>query len=90
MYSCQSCGCDLAGSEEGLACDITTGVCRCKRYVTGTVCDRCASGFQLLEASNPLGCSAGKEGSRKAVRKKNKKEKVPWRIRRERDKGCVN
>ena len=41
-------------------CNINTGVCRCKRYVTGSLCDRCANGFQMLEASNPLGCSAGK------------------------------
>ena len=55
-------------------CDITTGVCRCKRYVTGTLCDRCANGFQMLELSNPLGCSAGEE--RKAEKEEKEGEGV--------------
>ncbi len=55
---CSSCGCDPAGSVEGTLCDPVTGVCSCKQYVTGTLCDSCVPGFQQLEASNPLGCSA--------------------------------
>ena len=55
--SCLSCGCDPAGAEAGTVCNQTTGMCSCKRYVTGTSCDQCVSGFQNLEASNPLGCS---------------------------------
>ena len=65
-----SCGCDLAGSEEGSVCDIVTGVCRCKLHVTGTLCDRCANGFQMLEMGNPLGCSAGKERGREWYERK--------------------
>ena len=55
---CVSCGCDPAGSVEGTLCDAVTGVCSCKLYVTGPLCDTCVPGFQQLEASNPLGCSA--------------------------------
>ena len=58
-------------------CNINTGVCRCKRYVTGSLCDRCANGFQMLEASNPLGCSAGKRegGGRGRERERERKRK---------------
>ena len=61
-------------------CNINTGVCRCKRYVTGSLCDRCATGFQMLEASNPLGCSAGKRERGKRERERERE------ARREREK----
>ena len=60
-------------------CDIVTGVCRCKRYVTGSTCDRCANGFQMLEASNPFGCSAGEkllnEGGEEGGEKERERER---------------
>ena len=56
-HSCQSCGCNLAGSRSTL-CNDVTGECVCKQYVTGLSCDQCRPGFQFLQASNPFGCSA--------------------------------
>ena len=58
-HSCQSCGCDPAGAVAGSECDPTSGECLCKMYVTGDTCNTCINGFQLLDANNPFGCSAG-------------------------------
>ena len=60
---------------EGSACDINTGVCRCKQYVTGSLCDRCATGFQMLEASNPRGCSAGNYNGEKETEEEEREER---------------
>ena len=58
--SCSSCGCDPAGAQSGSMCDPVTGECMCKEYVMGDTCDACIGGFEMLDAGNPFGCSAGK------------------------------
>ena len=55
-YSCQACDCERSGTVE---CDVTTGVCNCKIFVSGDTCNVCRPGFQLLDADNPFGCTAG-------------------------------
>ena len=56
--SCRPCGCATAGSLSGV-CNSSTGACLCKRYVTGVNCSTCVTDFQLLDANNPFGCTAG-------------------------------
>ena len=36
-----ACSCDPMGTLEADGCDMETGSCTCKRYVTGQNCDRC-------------------------------------------------
>ena len=58
--SCLPCQCNVAGSISSIVCNPVTGECQCKDNVEGMNCDTCKSGFQLLQESNPFGCSAGK------------------------------
>lgn len=62
-FSCASCDCDSAGTVGGAECDVTTGECNCKQFVTGETCNMCESGYQRLDAANPFGCSAGIKNS---------------------------
>ena len=56
--SCQNCQCNSSGSLDSV-CNVTNGECHCKSFVTGMNCDTCLSGYQLLQADNPFGCSKG-------------------------------
>jgi usherin len=40
-------------------CDINTGECNCKPFVTGTKCNQCVTGTSNLDIKNPFGCSQG-------------------------------
>ena len=51
------CECDSAGSESN-ACDISSGVCRCKLHTEGERCDRCKIGTFNLDARNEDGCQS--------------------------------
>ena len=57
--SCEACDCDSSGTVDGAECDVITGVCNCKMFVTGDTCNMCLPGYQLLDNANPFGCSAG-------------------------------
>ena len=59
LSRCEVCDCDVRGTEEGAECDVNTGECNCKMFVTGDTCNSCQTGYQLLDAANPFGCSAG-------------------------------
>ncbi|CAG5116953.1 unnamed protein product [Candidula unifasciata] len=54
---CQPCVCNTAGTLPGTGCDVMTGLCNCKRYVTNRSCDTCYPGFYGLSADNQYGCS---------------------------------
>lgn len=60
LSSCQNCQCNSSGSLDSV-CNVTTGECHCKSFVTGMNCDTCLTGYQLLQSGNPFGCSKGKE-----------------------------
>ena len=54
---CEKCPCELKGTIQNKGCNRITGVCAsCKRYVTGSRCDRCMPGYYGLSASNTDGC----------------------------------
>ncbi|KAK3796923.1 hypothetical protein RRG08_032228 [Elysia crispata] len=54
---CEACGCNSAGILTDVSrCDMKTGQCVCKPYVTGQNCDICRTGFYDLQEANPLGC----------------------------------
>ncbi|XP_076812806.1 usherin-like isoform X3 [Clavelina lepadiformis] len=53
--TCQSCGCEVAGSEHG-ECNVITGQCPCKGNVVGKHCDTCRPGSSHLNSENPMGC----------------------------------
>ncbi|EGV92554.1 Usherin [Cricetulus griseus] len=53
---CQPCHCHLAGALNE-TCDVVTGQCFCKQFVTGSKCDMCVPGASHLDANNLLGCS---------------------------------
>lgn len=58
FYSCFECECNAGGSID-VVCDNITGECKCKEFVTGMNCDACIEGFNLLDPSNPFGCTKG-------------------------------
>ncbi|XP_055465169.1 usherin [Psammomys obesus] len=53
---CQPCLCHPAGALNG-TCDVVTGQCFCKQFVTGSKCDTCVPGSSHLDVNNLLGCS---------------------------------
>ncbi|RUS82429.1 hypothetical protein EGW08_009817 [Elysia chlorotica] len=54
---CEECGCNSAGTLTDVSrCDMKTGQCVCKPYVTGRNCDTCVKGFYDLQEANPFGC----------------------------------
>ena len=38
---CQPCSCNTIGTTGNLGCDKHSGLCSCKRFVTGRACDQC-------------------------------------------------
>ncbi|XP_055883837.1 laminin subunit beta-1-like [Biomphalaria glabrata] len=56
LDGCEPCSCNPDGTIPGVGCDMDTGMCRCKRYVTGKNCDECYNGFYGLSADNRHGC----------------------------------
>lgn len=54
---CQVCSCNLMGTYENQGCNVYSGECVCKRYVTGRDCDQCLpEHWGLSEARD--GCKA--------------------------------
>ncbi|XP_059150751.1 laminin subunit beta-1-like [Physella acuta] len=53
---CEPCTCNPNGTVPDVGCDIDSGLCRCKRYVTGKDCDRCYPGYYQLSRDNRYGC----------------------------------
>ncbi|XP_053393780.1 laminin subunit alpha-like isoform X2 [Mercenaria mercenaria] len=57
LLGCEECGCSDAGSIAGLnMCNMITGQCMCKVYVSGRSCDRCRDGYYGLHKQNLYGC----------------------------------
>lgn len=54
---CEACTCDPLGTIGDYGCDQESGLCRCKRYVTGRNCDECYPGFWGL-SDYQYGCYA--------------------------------
>ncbi|CAF0916506.1 unnamed protein product, partial [Brachionus calyciflorus] len=54
--SCSTCGCNIAGSYDQ-NCDLNSGQCNCKEFVTGLKCNVCITGTSNLDINNPYGCS---------------------------------
>ncbi|XP_066906769.1 laminin subunit alpha-1 [Halyomorpha halys] len=59
---CFPCECSITGGEEGEACDIVTGQCKCKERFTGRACDRCETGLGNVSAGC-LPCACNKIGA---------------------------
>ncbi|XP_032771366.1 usherin [Rattus rattus] len=53
---CQPCHCHLEGALNEM-CDVVTGQCFCKEFVTGSKCDICVPGASHLDVNNLFGCS---------------------------------
>ncbi|CAF0857038.1 unnamed protein product [Brachionus calyciflorus] len=53
---CEPCSCNLIGTTGNLGCDKLSGLCECKRFVTGRACDECMPGYFGLSADDPNGC----------------------------------
>ncbi|XP_063635942.1 laminin subunit beta-1 [Cydia splendana] len=60
---CEECTCDRLGTINERGCDPNTGMCFCKRHVTGRNCDQCLPEFYGLSDSNdgctPCDCDPG-------------------------------
>lgn len=60
---CQECTCNLLGTYQNQGCNVDTGECMCKRYVTGRDCDQCLpEHWGLSEARDgckPCDCDPG-------------------------------
>ncbi|XP_069139050.1 uncharacterized protein [Argopecten irradians] len=56
---CEPCDCSREGKNPNgpSQCNITTGQCQCKEYVTGRKCDQCIAGYKALDFSDSRGCS---------------------------------
>ncbi|KAI4494129.1 hypothetical protein M0802_009163 [Mischocyttarus mexicanus] len=52
---CQACTCNTFGTIDNQGCDMITGDCTCKRYVTARDCNQCLPGFWGL-SEDPEGC----------------------------------
>lgn len=52
---CQSCTCDTFGTVNNAGCDVQTGSCSCKRFVTGRDCNQCLPQHYGL-SEHPDGC----------------------------------
>lgn len=57
--SCEPCNCNSSGTENDAECDVITGLCNCKMFVSGDTCNTCDLGYQQFDTLNPFGCSAG-------------------------------
>lgn len=53
---CEPCSCNLIGTSGNLGCDKVSGLCECKRFVTGRACDQCLPGYYGLSEDDPYGC----------------------------------
>ncbi|KAK6176840.1 hypothetical protein SNE40_015066 [Patella caerulea] len=60
---CEACTCNPIGTIGDFGCDQVSGLCRCKRYVSGRNCDVCDRGFYGLSAKaygcDPCDCDIG-------------------------------
>lgn len=54
---CQSCSCNILGTVDNQGCNVFTGECTCKRYVTGRDCNQCAPKYWGLSDERD-GCKA--------------------------------
>lgn len=50
-----ACSCDLLGTVNNLGCNVLTGECSCKRFVTGRDCNQCLPEHYGL-SEHPDGC----------------------------------
>ncbi|XP_033213933.1 laminin subunit beta-1 [Belonocnema kinseyi] len=60
---CQACTCDTLGTIDNEGCDVLTGDCTCKRYVTGPDCNQCLPDYYGLsedvDGCKPCECDPG-------------------------------
>ncbi|ERL94756.1 hypothetical protein D910_12030, partial [Dendroctonus ponderosae] len=60
---CQSCTCDTLGTVNNQGCNVHTGECTCKRYVTGRNCVQCLPQYWGLsdkqDGCQPCDCDLG-------------------------------
>nr|XP_022901153.1 laminin subunit beta-1 isoform X1 [Onthophagus taurus]XP_022901154.1 laminin subunit beta-1 isoform X1 [Onthophagus taurus] len=60
---CQPCTCSTLGTVDNQGCDVDTGECTCKRYVTGRDCRQCLPEFWGLsekqDGCEPCDCDPG-------------------------------
>lgn len=60
---CQSCTCHTFGTIDNQGCNVYTGECTCKRYVTGRDCNQCLPEFWGLsekkDGCQPCDCDPG-------------------------------
>lgn len=63
QQGCEACDCSMIGTVTNSSCDKDSGMCLCKRYVTGERCDTCYHGFYGLSdidtGCTPCDCDVG-------------------------------
>ncbi|XP_055377658.1 laminin subunit beta-1 isoform X2 [Condylostylus longicornis] len=56
ILGCQNCTCNTDGTVDNTGCNMYTGECTCKRFVTGRDCNQCLLETYGLSAQNTDGC----------------------------------
>ncbi|XP_014474368.1 PREDICTED: laminin subunit beta-1 [Dinoponera quadriceps] len=60
---CQACTCNILGTVDNQGCDMVTGECTCKRYVTARDCNQCLPNYWGLsedrDGCKPCDCDPG-------------------------------
>ncbi|XP_021960938.1 laminin subunit beta-1 isoform X2 [Folsomia candida] len=63
IVGCESCTCNLLGTVGNQGCNMVTGECTCKRYVTGRDCNQCLPEYWGLsderDGCKPCDCDIG-------------------------------
>lgn len=62
-HGCQPCTCSTKGTIDNQGCNVYTGECTCKRYVTGRDCNQCLPEYWGLsdkrDGCQPCHCDPG-------------------------------
>ncbi|KMQ87955.1 laminin subunit beta-1 [Lasius niger] len=63
LEGCQACTCNTLGTVDNQGCNVVTGECTCKRYVTARDCNQCLPEYWGLsedrDGCKPCDCDSG-------------------------------